>query len=214
MPLPNSILELTSNYYSELRYDSASEMITGPFVEQIITLIEQCGVQFDSSNHDTGNYDEAVANAVKGFQVKVGLPETGILTDSVYQSMLYYEKRLSDIVYDESGEAVDKDTELSTSPHYTSFFRTDNFKQFRKNHQDIKIVFGDRSITKTIKDVHIRSVTVEVDTSGNPISEVYEFIARDVVESDEIADANKYIGVESMTPSDIKYVYDFGKTKI
>ena len=213
MTYPSSLLDLTSNLYSELRYDAASEMITGTFVEQVVLLLEQCGIDFDSSTHTNTCYDEAVAQAVKAFQVKTGMTETGILTDTVYKALLYYEKRISDIVYDESGEIVDQDTDLSTSPHYNSFFRTDNFKQFRKNHQDIQIVFGDRSIIKTIKDVHVRSVTVEVDTSGNPISEVYEFIARDVVESDELADTGKYTGVESMAPSDIKYIYNFGKTQ-
>ena len=73
----------------------------------------------------------------------------------------------------------------------------------------IKIVFGNKSITKTIKDVFMRSVSVEVDTSGNPVSEVYEFIARDVKESDEINDITKYNGDEDGSSSDIKYQYDF-----
>ena len=51
----------------------------------------------------------------------------------------------------------------------------------------------------------MRSVSVEVDTSGNPISEVYEFIARDIKESDEINDVTRYNGNEDGSSSDIKY---------
>jgi hypothetical protein len=115
---------------------------------------------------------------------------------------------MSDIIEgeDEAGDGIV--AELSESPHYNSFFDNDNFKMHRRNHKDIKIVFGNKSITKTIKDVFMRSVSVEVDTSGNPVSEIYEFIARDVIESDEIADVNKYTDMDSYASSDIKH-YDF-----
>ena len=55
----------------------------------------------------------------------------------------------------------------------------------------------------------MRSVSVEVDTSGNPISETYEFIARDIKESDEISDVNKYNGNDSHTSSDVNYIFNF-----
>jgi hypothetical protein len=56
----------------------------------------------------------------------------------------------------------------------------------------------------------MRSVSVQVDTSGNPISETYNFIARDIKESDASEDYNKYVGEESelSSSSDIKYSYD------
>lgn len=55
----------------------------------------------------------------------------------------------------------------------------------------------------------MRSVSVQVDTSGNPISEVYNFIARDIKESDANEDINKYIGEDDYlsASSDIKYSY-------
>ena len=61
----------------------------------------------------------------------------------------------------------------------------------------------------------MRSVSVEVDTSGNPISEVYEFIARDIKESDEISDINKYTGTSKIAdnPSQVAFAYPSGKPK-
>ena len=38
----------------------------------------------------------------------------------------------------------------------------------------------------------MRGVSTEYDTSGNPISETYEFIAQDLTESDEFRDKEKY----------------------
>ena len=48
------------------------------------------------------------------------------------------------------------------------------------------------------------------DTSGNPIYEVYEFIARDIVESDEPRDKFRYndLNKEGTASSDVKYLYD------
>ena len=56
----------------------------------------------------------------------------------------------------------------------------------------------------------MRSMSVQVDTSGNPISEVYNFIARDIKESDASEDLGKYTGEERImsSSSDIKYSYE------
>ena len=54
----------------------------------------------------------------------------------------------------------------------------------------------------------MRSVTIEVDTSGNPISEIYEFIARDVIESDELYDSIKYTVDESSLPNNESFSED------
>lgn len=215
MALPNTLLELTENQYSELRYDASAPIITGAFVEQIIVLLEQCDVKFNNDGHEINSYDEPVAQAVREFQEKIEMkPANGILAQGTYAAALYYEKRMSDVIFDDTGELVENNIDISKSPHYNSFFTENAFKQYRQNHNDIKIVFGDYSIVKTIKDVHMRSVSVEVDTSGNPISEVYEFIARDIVESDEISDINKYDNPESMAPSDIKYIYNINGRSI
>ncbi len=55
----------------------------------------------------------------------------------------------------------------------------------------------------------MRGVGVEVDTSGNPISETYEFIARDITETDEANDADNYINNNGTSPSDVKYRFNF-----
>ncbi len=200
-----SIPELTNYEYSELSYNSAAPLITGSFIYTICDLLDKCYI----SIKPTDTYDYTMSTAVSQFQTMVHMTSTGILTTETLQAMILYADKISDTIENEEEGAETVVDDLTESPHYNAFFDDENYKMHRRNHKDIKIVFGNKSITKTIKDVFMRSVTVEVDTSGNPISEVYEFIARDVIESDEISDINKYTGADVVTSSsDIKY-YDF-----
>ena len=210
-----TIPELTNYQYNELSYNSASSIIKGNFVLEICSLLGRCG--FDIENTD--EYDDTVSSVVSQFQHLTGMAVTGILTTATYQAMiLYAEKNMNNEITDDSTETTSNNLDESDSPHYESFFAQDRYKMFRRNHKDIKIIFGSGSITKTIKDIFMRSVSVEVDTSGNPISETYEFIARDVKESDEISDAIKYTGVNEdvSTSSDVQYtpyIYPFANNK-
>jgi hypothetical protein len=200
-----TIPELTGGLYNELRYNAAETLIKGPFISDVCNLLNKCGIEVQS----TGVYDDILESAVKDFQNKVKMKVTGILDNNVLQALILYSNKLNDTINDDTEDEEASEDEKTTSPHYNSFFDNENYKMHRRNHKDIKIVFGNNSVTKTIKDVFMRSVTVEVDTSGNPISEIYEFIARDVKESDEINDMIKYTGdLSDGAPSDIKYNFD------
>lgn len=206
MAVKQTIAELTHDVYGELRYNAAAEEpITGDYVKEVCRMLNKCGANIKV----TDVYDETVSNAVAEFQERVGNNPTGILNNATWQGMIYYASKMSDTIEDDSVLEDGTDTTASKSPHFNPFFDTDKFKLHRQNHKDIKIVLGSSSVTKTIKDVFMRSVSVEVDTSGNPISETYEFIARDIKESDEISDAAKYVGDESKASSDIKYQFNF-----
>lgn len=203
--IAQTIPELTNYEYNELSYDSAGTLITGSFMHQICDLLNKCGIDIQS----TDVYDETVENAVSEFQQIVDMDNTGILTTDTLQAMIVYADKMNDTIESSEEESEVTNTETSNSPHYNSFFNEENYKIHRLNHKDIKIVFGNKSITKTIKDVFMRSVSVEVDTSGNPISEIYEFIARDIKESDEINDVTKYTGEEDVMPANIPYKFPF-----
>lgn len=201
--IAQTIPELTNYEYNELSYNSAATLITGSFMYQVCDLLGRCGIDIKP----TDTYDDTVAEAVAKFQSMAMSYATGILTTATFQAMILYADKITNNIITDDGEIENVTEEkISESPHYNSFFDNENYKVHRRNHKDIKIVFGNKSITKTIKDVFMRSVSVEVDTSGNPISEVYEFVARDIKESDEISDINKYNGeLESLSSSDIKY---------
>ena len=211
MSTAQTIQELTNNHYTELLYYQDPNMIiSGDFIIKVRHMLNKC----DIDTVGTGNiFDLDLEQAVQIFQSKMHMAPTGILDNPTWQNMILYAAKYSDSVEDNILETAVENGEVSDSPHYNSFFGTSNMKTHRRNHKDIKIVFGNNTVTKTIKNVFMRSVSVEVDTSGNPISETYEFIAQDIIESDEIMDSNKYLTPEDSTPSDITYTYPYFKNK-
>ena len=205
MAYANTIQDLTGYMYNELEYKIISP-VTGSFIGVIQEVLKKCDIAITAGGNE---YDLQMQQAVMEFQSKAGIQATGILNNATWRTMLAYATKYQDIIQD---IAASEETTVDTgqvSPHYGSFFDSDNIKNHRKNGKDIKIVFGNNSITKTLKNVFMRSVHVEVDTSGNPISEVYEFIAQDVKESDEPMDVNKYTSPESFV--DTKIQYSFGR---
>lgn len=210
-----TIRDLTDGETLEIKYNAVVGIPKYSFIYDVCVLLNQAGFPVTP----TDEYNQFVAQAVSDFQKNaMGTPPTGTLNDVTLGSLIIYanarvENNIVSEGGDEYGEADSNPNDSGGNPHYSSYFGEDNAKIFRKNRQDIKIVFGNKSITKTIHDAFIRSQSVEVDTSGNPIYEVYEFIARDVTESDEPNDTDKYIpGVSNITaPSDIQY--DFSDYK-
>lgn len=205
MSFPKTLAELTQGLFNEISYNAATALTTGSFIPVICNLIRKCGVAIQECDA----FDDVMSNAIKSVQVILKMTPTGILTSALWSAMVNFaETEMSDTIDMEEEEEGYEDEEASTHPHYTPFFNADNYKMHRRNNMDIKIAFGNNSIVKTIKNVYMRSVNVEVDTSGNPISEIYEFIAQDIVESDEVNDAEKYLYPEA-TSQDIQYQYNF-----
>lgn len=68
--------------------------------------------------------------------------------------------------------------ETSNSP----FFNTGNISNLRQSKFDIKIVYGAKGeFSRMIKEVTPISVSQEMDASGEPVYDIYEFVAKDVV---------------------------------
>jgi hypothetical protein len=211
MAVAQTIQELTNGHYSELVYYQKPELIIkGEFVVSIRHMLNKC----DINNVGYGDiFDLELEQAIQMFQAQVGMTATGVLDNSTWQNMILYSNKYSDTVTDDTTQTIEESDDVNTSPHYNSFFSSSNMKTHRRNYKDIKIVFGNNTVVKTIKNVFMRSVSVEVDTSGNPISETYEFIAQDIVESDEIMDSSKYLTKEDETSTDITYQFPYFKKK-
>lgn len=203
-----TISELTSYQHKELKYDASNAAISYNFILEVRQYLNKAGI---SINTNSTVYDLELSNKIKDFQSKVGLPANGILNTNTLQALVRYaDKNSSNIVTDDDENSTSSsDEDSNNNPHYNSFFDENNYKTFRKNRKDIKIVLGNNSNIKTIIDVFFRSQSVEYDTSGNPISEVYEFIAKDIKESDEINDLDKYTtSYEPTSSSDVQYIFD------
>lgn len=208
----SSIRDLTHGQFSSLGYNSTGNNYSGPLVQEVVNLIDRAGG--DVTNTKVSAVGSAFRNIILNYQKKFKLLKTGILDDNLLHDI--YKRANSGAnneINDSSNNNDDNNNSASSDlydAHYDPFFLNNSSKVYRKNHKDIVISFGDGANTKTIKDVFMRSVSVQVDTSGNPISETYNFIARDIKESDASEDYNKYVGEESelSTSSDIKYSYD------
>ena len=174
---------------TEIKYGDS-----GPYMLAIRDLINKAGIDiYNKYSYDDINlYDEGVEQCVMEFQKNNGLEETGIINDDTLNALINVSNNLSDIIYSENAEDITVDTSANENPHFDSFFSSSNTKNARKNNQDIVITLGNNTITKTIHNVYMRGVSTEYDTSGNPISETYEFIGQDLTESDEFKDNKKY----------------------
>lgn len=198
--------------------DIAKNYSDSEWIDVLVKALRKCGIPV--TYNDSGHYDENLSADIATFQRKyltkqleLGSSQValGVLGDFTVQMIFEVANgEHKDVISEPSSSDSDNSgRDVSNSPHYQPFFDEDNAKQFRQNHKDIKIVFGNSGIIKTLHDVVMRSVGVEVDTSGNPISEVYEFIARDVTESDEAEDSDKYENDVGTAPSDIQYKFNF-----
>lgn len=176
-------------------------------MDGIRNRLNACGISVEETEY----YDINMEAGIMEFQSKNGLPVTGIFDEETA-------KKLKTVSDDAINNSVNDDIEeeeysvenINVYPHYDSFFRQESDKTVRKSHKDIIIKFGDGQIEKRLIDVYMRSIGVEIDTSGNPISETYEFIARDLKEKEVIEDKKKYLGLQEklQSASDIKYNFD------
>jgi peptidoglycan hydrolase-like protein with peptidoglycan-binding domain len=189
--MATTVKEFTGGKYTEIKVDALNQ-IKGDFCDKITELLNKCGINYTVNERFKGMYGIKDEIAVKQFQEQQGLPVTGIVDDTTLNALLTVSENMSDIIYNEGIEDLNVDSAENQDPHYDSFFTEKNTKTTRKNKQNIVIEIGNAAVVKTIHNVFIRSVSVEVDTSGNPISEVYEFVAQDVTESDETNDYAKY----------------------
>ena len=205
----SKVKDFTGGSYKELKNKGNNDIITGSFITDLVKLLRKSGI----SCPDLNGYDDVAEEAVMRFQKANGLSVTGILDNETLTKLYEKSGENPDTIASTSSATTSTGTASSeTSPHFDSWFDTDMEKNFRRNHKDIKITFGNNSVVKTLKDVFMISQSVEVDTSGNTIYETYQFIARDVIESDEPLDSNKYSNdlttiTNGYSSSDIKYNY-------
>lgn len=106
-----------------------------------------------------------------------------LLANSIYsgnQDVKNHEKWYSYL--DDDGEI--KVVNLKESNKNEAFFNNKKSEMFKRRNFDISIKYGvaNSDIIKIIKNIIPRNITQEVNASGEPIFEVVEFIAQDVLE--------------------------------
>lgn len=196
MPIPNvsipNILITVRDYTDDT--DEIGLGYIGPSIQSIKDMLLKAGIRFVAGTNGYGinEYDGAMEQAVMEFQESQNIKKPlGVIDDNTLNKLLEVSGS-SDIIYSEKEEDGYPEINVKGNPHYDSFFSKNSSKDAKKNNKDIVITLGKDAVTKIIRNVYMRGVSVEYDTSGNPISEIYEFIAQDLTESDEYYDNTKY----------------------
>lgn len=205
----SAISELTSGQINNtMKFSPAGQVIkNSAAMSNICDKLNAIGIK----TNNTDKYDENVEQSIMEFQYKNDLPVTGMIDEYTAQKLIDKSNEImeNNVKAQDDKEEYDEDADISY-PHYEPFFKENSDKDARSSRKNITIKFGDGQIAKKIIDVYMRSIGTEIDTSGNPISETYEFIARDLKEIHVKDDKNKYIGIEEKlsSPADIKYNFD------
>lgn len=107
-----------------------------------------------------------------------------LLSNSIYKGNFDYEKPVSWMSKSDMSINVDGFKYDSSDKHGT-FFNSKNSSETRRSGYDITIVYGANSqLAKKLVDVRQRSRSQQIDASGEAIYDVIEFIANDVIETD------------------------------
>lgn len=133
-------------------------------------------------------YDYNYWTAVKSYQKSKGLSADGRLTESLIQQLEddYAEVIAQTVSSSRSRSGSDEKKELFIED---SFFGETKETTLRSGGYSIVLIVGDdNQYKRTLTDVRMRSKTIQVDASGNPVTESYEFIAKDLKENTEPTD--------------------------
>ena len=160
---------------------------SNPYIDDNVRKIQmQLAIRSYLSNSDVDSwFGPNTEKAVKEFQKNNALQVTGEVDKATWEKLFSI-----DIESDDSENSTETDTQYDTditygSNNYDSFFNENNNELFRKNNNDITITYGNGYKYKILKNVIFRSKTQQVNANGEPIADVYEFIARDLIESEE-----------------------------
>lgn len=136
--------------------------------------------------------------AIRKFQRDNKMPASGICDNNIKGILVaQYDKHLKE-QGDQSDSTVSSGGHNNSNASYPreenqyieeSFFSTKREETLRRNDYNIVVQIGDYDQhVKAITGVRLRSKTVQLDASGQPISETYEFIAKDLKENTEPTD--------------------------
>lgn len=133
--------------------------------------------------------------AVRNFQRANRMPASGICDNNIKgmlqaQYSLYLKTNTDqvDTTVSSGGHSNVNAVSVVEENQYLeeSFFSGKREETLRRNGYNIVVQIGDNDQhVKAIAGVRLRSKTVQLDASGQPISETYEFIAKDLLENTE-----------------------------
>ena len=130
-----------------------------------------------------GYFGVETERAVKAYQRKQGILVSGIVDKTTWDRLFKDTATIDDSSTPLVGDTGD--SYIVGSNNKESFFNPSRKQSLRKNGSNIVITLGDNHRVKMIENVVFRSKAVVINASGEPIAETYDFIAKDLIESEE-----------------------------
>lgn len=174
------------SYPNVLYYNNSSNPYKGENVKLI--QMQLCARGFLTNSDVDGWFGIKTENAVKEFQSKNNLTVSGIINEATWNALFNgsgSEPTDNTTNNNSSNSERTNNKIIYGSNNSQSFFNENNTELFRTNNNDITITYGNAYKYKVLKNVIFRSKTQQVNANGEPIADVYEFIARDLIESEE-----------------------------
>lgn len=128
----------------------------------------------ESWNVGYSNYINVPANLNRDYDHMYNLLANSIYNGNIDTSPLWVSRTDNNV-----GKYTGKYSKSSNLP----YFNPDNIDELRKSEFDITIVYGAKGYkSRKILNVKPISIAQEVDASGEPVYDIYEFIAKDIIE--------------------------------
>lgn len=130
-------------------------------------------------------YSIATENAVIRYQKYKKLVPTGRVNKETFKALFKSNAEFED-------EDINKNVDDNTTKQYgdnnnDTFFSNNSDTIMRSNNNDITITYGEGNKSKTLKNVIFKSKTQAIDPNDGSLVDEYEFIARDLKETEDIA---------------------------
>ena len=130
-----------------------------------------------------GYFNLETEKAVKDYQLAHSMINDGVLTDKIYNRLVKTENAVvnNNGKYNRKLYTVVSKASTDEVKNKDAFFNDSKDNELRKGNVNIKIKYAETGEV-TIQDVKYRSVGRQMNTSGEAIYEVFEFIAKDIKE--------------------------------
>lgn len=146
--------------------------------------VELCRLGFLNNKYIDGFFNIETEKSIKKYQLKNSYTPNGILDDELINSIIGV-RNLETIESGKYSRKIYQTAETKVNDKYIknadAFFNDGKDSELRKGNTSIRIKYAEVGET-IIQDVKYRSVGRQFNTSGEAIYEVYEFIARDILE--------------------------------
>lgn len=129
-------------------------------------------------------YSKGTEDAVRRYQNYVGIPINGQVDLLTFRNLF----KEPNTYTDNSGNILNDSDVGSTygKNNPNSFWNESNDTLLRQNNHEITITYGEGNKSKTLKNVIFRSKQQVISPEDGSIEDVYSFIARDMIESEDV----------------------------